>query len=103
MDAITKDSPEWLAALTLVPEKWQANCPEHRGNNHCSKIPDITPDLLYAIRRAIEARDCMWTLSYSAKRGCIFSVHLSERVFTGRGETESDAIIHAAASLKEAK
>lgn len=76
MDAITKESPEWLAALTLVPE-WTPNqkcpgklnaidapeghqwipCRHRRIGTHVIETPDITSDLLYAILEAGMRKD----------------------------------------------
>ena len=75
MDAITKESKEWLAALKLVPKRWdrRPRCLHgyvephtlakwqtiSRQEEYCDtqtwedRPPDITPDLLYAILAAM--------------------------------------------------
>lgn len=87
--SITKESKEWLAALKFVPEKWQANCSEHQGDNHCSKIPDITPDLLYAILEVMVTK-------YRTMQAIDWEMNCE-------GHSFRTAIIRAAASLQEAK
>ena len=104
MDAITKESKEWIAALKWVPEIYEPNkrcpidrvfCPhfanrDNRCTPHDIPIPDITPDLLYAILIAGLKR-CPYFLNRVD-----IQVHVLELPL-------ADGIIRAAASLQEAK
>ena len=95
MDAITKDSPEWLAALKWVPEKWNS---DNYRNVLFFWLPDITPDLLYAILEAGLKYDPYFIEKVETQRMKI----IADR----KGRTDSelrDAIIRAAASFQEAK
>jgi hypothetical protein len=128
--SITKDSKEWLAALQFA-KKWEPNqvceylVPRDGHMMHVAPCgseiygggwlqhgphdippPNITPDLLYAIRRAIDARGYQWILKFSPEFGYIFFIyrHDGEQVSNSQyAETEDGAIIRAAASLQEAK
>lgn len=139
--SITKESKEWVLALALIPEKWQAGrckvtdvtChhfdrpwfdPESEESKrwvkeggehppfaeHDIPPPDITPDLLYAIRRAIEARGYTWVIRYTAGKNRSPNEAYSMTIFKDStivvhedAATEDDAIIRAAANLQEAK
>lgn len=120
--SITKESKEWLAALKWVPEKWQPNllcmkqdghqwCDIHNDDNgHDIPPPAITSDLLYAIRRAIEARGYTWVIRYTAGKNRSPNEAYSMTIFKDStivvhedAATEDDAIIRAAANLQEAK
>lgn len=119
MDAITKDSPQWLAALTLVNIHVGAQCDvtkfgatrymnrtilrchlctyhfkgraEDAPETHETPPPAITPDLLYAILEAGRAlREDFLLLVNDLMANIPF-------------DTFPDAIIRAAASLQEAK
>lgn len=105
--SITKDSKEWLAARALVPptkEDLGPDCHIAHPGTRCPdrRPPDISPDLLYAIRRAIEARGYQWILKFSPEFGYIFFIyrHDGEQVSNSQyAETEDEVIIRAAASL----
>lgn len=96
MDAITKESKEWLAALALVPEKYMpSECDgvtsprsgwcDKCGNLPHSSIPDISPDLLYAILEVMVTK-------YRTMQAIDWEMNFEGRSFR-------DAIIRAAASL----
>lgn len=118
MDAIIKDSKEWLAALQFA-EKWEPNqrcmkqdgfqwCDIHNDDgDHDIPPPDITSDLLYAIRRAIEARGYLWALRYwnrGSGREYEFAINDGMKLIGwAKGSSEAEAIIRAAASLQETR
>lgn len=103
MEVITKDSPEWHAALEFAG-KWRANCPEHQGNVHCSRVPDITDDLLYAILEAGENYvNELSTREAAAGQAGRYAFLIMVFHDTVKGHTLADAIIYAATSLQEAK
>lgn len=96
--SITKDSKEWTQALALVPEKVEhclnesgryGFCDAHKQAFGHAAIPDITPDLLYAILEVMVTK-------YRTMQAIDWEMNFEERSFR-------DAIIRAAASLQEAK
>lgn len=91
MDAITKDSKEWRAALALVPEKGRllamGSFPVNDNSIKALPPPDITPDLLYAILEVMVKK-------YRTMQAIDWEMNFEGRSFR-------DAIIRAAASLQE--
>lgn len=110
--SITKDSKEWTQALALVPptkEDLGPDCHIAHPGTRCPdrRPPDITPDLLCAIRRAIEARGYQWAMRYwDTGEGHEYEFAIDDGmklVGFARGTTEEEVSIRAAASLQEAK
>lgn len=125
MDAITKESKEWRDALQFAG-KWEPGPCERchaldfnraetlpSGNvavhhiEHEHPVSDISPDLLYAIRRAIEARGYQWAMRYwDTGEGNEYEFAINDGmklVGFAQGTTEEEVSIRAAASLQEAK
>lgn len=123
--SITKKSKEWTQALVLVPEHYQPNqkcnidgvawmfCPHPQFKRyrqsedmgtvidvepHDHPVPDITPDLLYALLMCMGEKGRVdFCRDYEGWQ-CS-----TPDVTSGWCESAADAIIRAAASLQEAK
>lgn len=102
------DQP-WFDPESEESKRWVKEGGQHPPfADHGIPAPDITPDLLYAIREAIAVRGYRWELYGSRQKNpkhnyTFFIEDKPGKQWLTEGATEADAIIRAAASLQDVK